>query len=77
MPKREGETLEDITLLDEMCLDSVDLVEDSFLWEKTLVVTYIERGEETERENEKRKHWEQVNPFGLIYVISLYISTLL
>lgn len=32
--KREGETLEDITLLDEMCLDSGDLVEDSFLWEK-------------------------------------------
>ncbi|XP_062858175.1 platelet-derived growth factor receptor alpha isoform X2 [Trichomycterus rosablanca] len=31
MPKREGETLEDITLLDEMCLDSGDLVEDSFL----------------------------------------------
>lgn len=29
--KREGETLEDITLLDEMCLDSGDLVEDSFL----------------------------------------------
>ncbi|KAJ7986489.1 hypothetical protein DPEC_G00340410 [Dallia pectoralis] len=28
--KREGETLEDITLLDEMCLDS-ELVEDSFL----------------------------------------------
>ncbi|KAI2651924.1 Platelet-derived growth factor receptor alpha [Labeo rohita] len=31
MTKREGETLEDITLLDEMCLDSGDLVEDSFL----------------------------------------------
>ncbi|KAF4070920.1 hypothetical protein AMELA_G00279030 [Ameiurus melas] len=31
LPKREGETLEDITLLDEMCLDSGDLVEDSFL----------------------------------------------
>ncbi|KAL1022591.1 hypothetical protein UPYG_G00029640 [Umbra pygmaea] len=30
LTKREGETLEDITLLDEMCLDS-DLVEDSFL----------------------------------------------
>ncbi|XP_024114871.1 platelet-derived growth factor receptor alpha [Oryzias melastigma] len=30
-PKREGETLEDITLLDEMCLDCSDLVEDSFL----------------------------------------------
>lgn len=30
--KREGETLEDITLLDEMCLDCSDLVEDSFLW---------------------------------------------
>uniref|UniRef100_A0A4W6CDF5 Platelet-derived growth factor receptor alpha n=1 Tax=Lates calcarifer TaxID=8187 RepID=A0A4W6CDF5_LATCA len=29
--KREGETLEDITLLDEMCLDCSDLVEDSFL----------------------------------------------
>ncbi|TRY94941.1 hypothetical protein DNTS_013092 [Danionella cerebrum] len=29
--KREGETLEDITLLEEMCLDSGDLVEDSFL----------------------------------------------
>uniref|UniRef100_A0A3Q2CTE8 receptor protein-tyrosine kinase n=1 Tax=Cyprinodon variegatus TaxID=28743 RepID=A0A3Q2CTE8_CYPVA len=29
--KREGETLEDITLLDEMCLDCNDLVEDSFL----------------------------------------------
>lgn len=28
---REGETLEDITLLDEMCLDCSDLVEDSFL----------------------------------------------
>uniref|UniRef100_A0AAY4DTN5 Platelet-derived growth factor receptor alpha n=1 Tax=Denticeps clupeoides TaxID=299321 RepID=A0AAY4DTN5_9TELE len=31
LAKREGETLEDITLLDEMCLDSGDLVEDSFL----------------------------------------------
>ncbi|KAA0708701.1 Platelet-derived growth factor receptor alpha [Triplophysa tibetana] len=31
MTKREGETLEDITMLDEMCLDSGDLVEDSFL----------------------------------------------
>ncbi|KAB5539700.1 hypothetical protein PHYPO_G00092030 [Pangasianodon hypophthalmus] len=31
LPKREVETLEDITLLDEMCLDSGDLVEDSFL----------------------------------------------
>uniref|UniRef100_A0A8C1ZDK4 Platelet-derived growth factor receptor alpha n=1 Tax=Cyprinus carpio TaxID=7962 RepID=A0A8C1ZDK4_CYPCA len=31
MTKREGETLEDITLFDEMCLDSGDLVEDSFL----------------------------------------------
>lgn len=31
LPKREAETLEDITLLDEMCLDSGDLVEDSFL----------------------------------------------
>ncbi|XP_077076669.1 platelet-derived growth factor receptor alpha [Siphateles boraxobius] len=31
MTKREGETLEDITLLDEMCLDLGDLVEDSFL----------------------------------------------
>uniref|UniRef100_A0AAR2JW31 Platelet-derived growth factor receptor alpha n=1 Tax=Pygocentrus nattereri TaxID=42514 RepID=A0AAR2JW31_PYGNA len=31
LPKREGETLEDVTLLDEMCLDSGDLVEDSFL----------------------------------------------
>lgn len=31
LPKREGETLEDITLLDEMCLDCSDLVEDSFL----------------------------------------------
>ncbi|XP_071395167.1 platelet-derived growth factor receptor alpha [Centroberyx affinis] len=31
LAKREGETLEDITLLDEMCLDSSDLVEDSFL----------------------------------------------
>lgn len=31
--KREGETLEDITLLDEMCLDCSDLVEDSFLWQ--------------------------------------------
>ncbi|CAL8255198.1 unnamed protein product [Merluccius merluccius] len=31
LPKREGETLEDITLLDDMCLDSSDLVEDSFL----------------------------------------------
>ncbi|XP_051511426.1 platelet-derived growth factor receptor alpha-like [Myxocyprinus asiaticus] len=31
MNKREGETLEDMTLLDEMCLDSGDLVEDSFL----------------------------------------------
>uniref|UniRef100_A0AAY5L4G8 Platelet-derived growth factor receptor alpha n=1 Tax=Esox lucius TaxID=8010 RepID=A0AAY5L4G8_ESOLU len=30
LTKREGETLEDITLLDEMCLDS-ELVEDSFL----------------------------------------------
>ncbi|XP_057697882.1 platelet-derived growth factor receptor alpha [Corythoichthys intestinalis] len=30
-PKREGETLEDITLLDEMCLDCSDLGEDSFL----------------------------------------------
>lgn len=30
--KREGETLEDITLLDEMCLDCSDLAEDSFLW---------------------------------------------
>ncbi|XP_071005721.1 platelet-derived growth factor receptor alpha [Oncorhynchus clarkii lewisi] len=30
LAKREGETLEDITLLDEMCLDS-ELVEDSFL----------------------------------------------
>ncbi|XP_004084821.1 platelet-derived growth factor receptor alpha [Oryzias latipes] len=30
-PKREGETLEDITLLDETCLDCSDLVEDSFL----------------------------------------------
>ncbi|XP_033476966.1 platelet-derived growth factor receptor alpha [Epinephelus lanceolatus] len=29
--KREGETLEDITLLDEMCLDCSDLGEDSFL----------------------------------------------
>lgn len=29
--KREGETLEDVTLLDEMCLDCSDLVEDSFL----------------------------------------------
>lgn len=29
--KREGETLEDITLLDEMCLDCSDLAEDSFL----------------------------------------------
>ena len=29
--KREGETLEDITLRDEMCLDCSDLVEDSFL----------------------------------------------
>uniref|UniRef100_A0A8C1IHL8 Platelet-derived growth factor receptor alpha n=1 Tax=Cyprinus carpio TaxID=7962 RepID=A0A8C1IHL8_CYPCA len=29
--KREGETLEDITLLDEMCLDSGELVEYSFL----------------------------------------------
>ncbi|XP_076134312.1 platelet-derived growth factor receptor alpha isoform X2 [Alosa pseudoharengus] len=29
--RMEGETLEDITLLDEMCLDSSDLVEDSFL----------------------------------------------
>ncbi|KAM9796349.1 platelet-derived growth factor receptor alpha [Syngnathus typhle] len=29
--KREGETLEDITLLDEMCLDCNDLGEDSFL----------------------------------------------
>ncbi|XP_053286553.1 platelet-derived growth factor receptor alpha [Pleuronectes platessa] len=29
--KREGETLEDITMLDEMCLDCSDLVEDSFL----------------------------------------------
>uniref|UniRef100_A0A3P8TCC4 Platelet-derived growth factor receptor alpha n=1 Tax=Amphiprion percula TaxID=161767 RepID=A0A3P8TCC4_AMPPE len=29
--KREGETLEDITLLDEMCLDCSDLMEDSFL----------------------------------------------
>ncbi len=34
MTKREGETLEDITLLDEMCLDSGELVEDSFLWAK-------------------------------------------
>uniref|UniRef100_A0A672LSV8 Platelet-derived growth factor receptor alpha n=1 Tax=Sinocyclocheilus grahami TaxID=75366 RepID=A0A672LSV8_SINGR len=31
MTKREGETLEDITFLDEMCLDSGYLVEDSFL----------------------------------------------
>ncbi|XP_016143980.1 platelet-derived growth factor receptor alpha [Sinocyclocheilus grahami] len=31
MTKREGETLEDITLLDEMCLDSREMVEDSFL----------------------------------------------
>ncbi|CAL8309401.1 unnamed protein product [Lota lota] len=31
LAKREGETLEDITLLDDMCLDSSDLVEDSFL----------------------------------------------
>lgn len=31
LPKREDETLEDVTLLDEMCLDSGDLVEDSFL----------------------------------------------
>ncbi|XP_076008962.1 platelet-derived growth factor receptor alpha [Genypterus blacodes] len=31
LAKREGETLEDITLLDEMCLDCSDLVEDSFL----------------------------------------------
>ncbi|XP_016380937.1 platelet-derived growth factor receptor alpha-like [Sinocyclocheilus rhinocerous] len=31
MTKREGETLEDITLLDEMCLDSGEMVEDSFL----------------------------------------------
>lgn len=31
LAKREGETLEDITLLDDMCLDSGDLVEDSFL----------------------------------------------
>ncbi|XP_051951302.1 platelet-derived growth factor receptor alpha [Xyrauchen texanus] len=31
MTKREGETLEDVNLLDEMCLDSGDLVEDSFL----------------------------------------------
>ncbi|XP_051501293.1 platelet-derived growth factor receptor alpha isoform X2 [Myxocyprinus asiaticus] len=31
MTKHEGETLEDINLLDEMCLDSGDLVEDSFL----------------------------------------------
>jgi len=29
--KREGETLEDITLLDEMCLHCSDLGEDSFL----------------------------------------------
>ena len=29
--RMEGETLEDITLLDEMCLDSSDMVEDSFL----------------------------------------------
>ncbi|KAK2907583.1 platelet-derived growth factor receptor alpha [Channa argus] len=29
--KREGETLEDITLLEDMCLDCSDLVEDSFL----------------------------------------------
>ncbi|KAM9385980.1 platelet-derived growth factor receptor alpha isoform 2-T2 [Pholidichthys leucotaenia] len=29
--KREGETLEDIMLLDEMCLDCSDLAEDSFL----------------------------------------------
>ncbi|KAM6921684.1 platelet-derived growth factor receptor alpha [Xenentodon cancila] len=29
--KHEGETLEDITLLDEMCLDCSDLAEDSFL----------------------------------------------
>lgn len=29
--KREGETLEDITLLDEMCLDYCDMAEDSFL----------------------------------------------
>ncbi|XP_041861672.1 platelet-derived growth factor receptor alpha isoform X2 [Melanotaenia boesemani] len=29
--KQEGETLEDITLLDEMCLDCSDLAEDSFL----------------------------------------------
>lgn len=33
LAKREGETLEDITLLDEMCLDSSDLAEDSFLWQ--------------------------------------------
>ncbi|XP_030228589.1 platelet-derived growth factor receptor alpha isoform X2 [Gadus morhua] len=31
LAKREGETLEDITMLDDMCLDSSDLVEDSFL----------------------------------------------
>ncbi|KAM6963198.1 platelet-derived growth factor receptor alpha [Aplochiton taeniatus] len=31
LTKREGETLEDITLLEEMGLDSSDLVEDSFL----------------------------------------------
>ncbi|XP_034036396.1 platelet-derived growth factor receptor alpha [Thalassophryne amazonica] len=31
LAKREGETLEDITLLDEMCLDCSDLAEDSFL----------------------------------------------